>query len=217
MFGLLRTAEKTGDVSELADALIDNPLFVPAVNKVVAHHIKNGNRRAALRVVNRAIDNNNLDEVGQAFFVKSRAHIHFAFGNLNAAQDDIRLASDVLMLDAEIMALQAKIWAQQNRELDDAYEYAMMLVQKNPADVFAWDTLGLVVAKREGADAALEVLERVGEVSDECSSLFVHMGDIYVQQGATDKAIKAYQRAIELADDGLTIVPDIERKIRNLK
>ena len=74
-----------------------------------------------------------------------------------------------------------------------------------------------MVAKREGVWAALEVLARVGEVADDCSSLFVHLGDLYVAKGDDGKAIDAYKRAIELADDGLTVVPDVERKIRKLK
>ena len=32
-----------------------------------------------------------------------------------------------------------------------------------------------------------------------------------------DKAKEAYKRAIDLSDDGLTVVPDVERKIRKLK
>ena len=120
-------------------------------------------------------------------------------------------------IDAEILSLQAKIWAKQNRELDNAYSYAMSLVTKNPADILAWDTLGCVVAVREGADAALELLERVGEVSETCSSLFVNLGDIYAQKGKKNKAIEAYKRAIDLSDDGLTVVPDVERKIRKIK
>ncbi|MBQ8256050.1 MAG: tetratricopeptide repeat protein [Alphaproteobacteria bacterium] len=217
LFAQLRIAEKNGDIHVLQDALDKHPLFVPAVNKLIGHHIKNGNKRAALRVVNKAIKDKNLNEAGRAFFIKSRAQIYFAFGDIKSAQKDIRDATKVLNIDAEILSLQAKIWAKQNRELDNAYSYAMTLVTQNPADILAWDTLGCVVAVREGADAALELLERVGEVSETCSSLFVNMGDIYATKGENKKAIEAYKRAIDLSDDGLTVVPDIERKIRKLK
>lgn len=217
LFAQLRIAEKNGDIDALQNALKEHPLFVPAVNKLIGHHIKNGNKRAALRVVNRAIKDKNLNEAGRAFFTKSRAQIHFVFGDIKSAQQDIRDATKVLDIDAEILSLQAKIWAKQNRELDNAYSYAMSLVTKNPADILAWDTLGCVVAVREGADAALELLERVGEVSETCSSLFVNLGDIYAQKGKKNKAIEAYKRAIDLSDDGLTVVPDVERKIRKIK
>ncbi|MDW2958906.1 MAG: hypothetical protein R8M37_03830 [Alphaproteobacteria bacterium] len=217
LFAQLRIAEKNGNIRALQDALDEHPLFVPAVNKLIGHHIKNGNKRAALRVVNKAIKDKNLNEAGRAFFIKSRAQIYFAFGDIKSAQKDIRDATKVLNVDAEILSLQAKIWAKQNRELDNAYSYAMTLVTQNPADILAWDTLGCVVAVREGADAALELLERVGEVSETCSSLFVNMGDIYATKGENKKAIEAYKRAIDLSDDGLTVVPDVERKIRKIK
>ena len=217
LFGVLRTADKTGDMTKLQEELKAHPLFVPAVNKLVAHHIKNGNKRQALKIVERAMDDENLDEIGQAFFTKSRAQVHFAFGDLKNAQKDIRAASRVLTMDTEIFSLQAKIWAQQKRELDNAYEYAMVMVRQNPADVLAWDTMGCVVAEREGVDAALDILERVGEVAETCSSLFEHLGDMYAIKGDNTKAQDAYMRAIELADDGLVVVPHIERKIRKLK
>lgn len=217
LFSVLRNADKTGKIDELQDALREHPLFVPAVNKLVGHHIQHGNKRAALRVINRAIDDENLDEVGRAFFIKGRAQIYYSFGDLDAAQNDLRDASETLAMDAEIISLQAKIWAAQNRELDNAYDYAMMLVRQNPTDILAWDTLGVVVAQREGVDAALEVLERVGEVSEACSSLFEHLGDMYATKGDVEKAADAYMRAIDLSDDGLTVIPVIERKIRKIK
>ena len=77
--------------------------------------------------------------------------------------------------------------------------------------------MGCVVAAREGADAALDVLKRVGEVAETCSALFEHIGDMYIKTGKKDEAIEAYRRAIELADDGLVVVPYIERKIRKIK
>ena len=149
--------------------------------------------------------------------LKSRAQIHFAFDDLNSAQSDIHAAADILTLDPEILALQAKIWALQGRELDTAYDYAMTLVKRNPSDVFAWDVLGRVVAAREGVDAALELIERVGEVANECSSLFENLGDLYWRAGNTTMARDAYMRAIDLSDDGLVVVPQIQRKIRKLK
>ena len=217
LFGVLRNVEKNGNIDELQDALREHPLFVPAVNKLVGYHIQHGNKRAALRVINRAIKDKNLNDAGRAFFTKGRAQINFAFGDMDAAQQDLRDASEILVMDAEIISLQAKIWAAQNRELDNAYDYAMMLVQQNPTDILAWDTLGVVVAQREGVDAALEVLERVGEVSETCSSLFEHLGDIYAITGDVEKAVESYMRAIDLSDDGLTVIPVIERKIRKIK
>ncbi len=216
-FARLRMAEKNKDIQELERILDEYPLFVPAANQAIAHHVKHGNKRAAMRVVKDALNNDNLNEAGRAFFIKSRAQINFAFGDVKAAQKDIREVSKLNLIDGEIISLQAKIWATQNRELENAYDYAMGLVRQNPTDILAWDTLGYVVSVREGVDAALELLERVGEISETCSSLFVNLGDMYATKGEIDKAKDAYKRAIDLSDDGLTVVPVIERKIRKLK
>lgn len=216
-FATLRRAEKSGDIRDMERVADSNPLFVPAITNVIAHHIQNGNRRTALRRVNRALSDKNLSDTGRAFFLKSRAQIHFAFGDLDAAQSDLHDAAAVLIADAEILALQAKIWAAQNREIENAYEYAMTLVRQSPADLIAWDTLGRVIAAREGTDAALDLLARVGDVADSCSSLFENLGDLYAAMGDTDAAREAYMRAIDLSDDGLVVVPHVKRKIRKLK
>ena len=216
-FAVLRDAEHTKDMDKLEKLLDKNPIFVPALNTLVSNKIKNGERRAALRLVNRAINHEKTPIYGRAFFLKHRAYINYIFGDLDAAQSDLHDASEVFRADMDIMSLQAKIWAAQNREIQTAYDYAMKLVTANPSDVAAWDTLGCVVAVREGTLAALDVLERVGEVSETCSSLFEHLGDLYTQTGNQDLAIKSYNRAIELSDDGLVVVPTIERKIRKLK
>lgn len=216
-FASLRSAEKNKDIKALEKIVKENPLFVSAINDLVAYYIKNGNKRAALRVINRALDDENLTETGHAFFLKSRAQIYYVFGDLDKAQSDLHDASDVLMLDSEIMALQAKIWASQNREIENAYDYAMLLVKQDPTDIFAWDTLGYVVSVREGTDAALDLLKRVGELSTTCSSLFEHLGDLYLKKGDKKLAHDSYIRAIELSDDGLTVVPELKKKLRKLK
>ncbi len=217
LFAVLRESERTGDIRALTAMLSENPLFVPAINAVVSHNIKYGNRRAALRVINQALSNEHLPDSGRASLLKSRAHVYYVFGDFDSAQSDLYAASDIITADSEILSLQAKIWAAQNREIENAYEYAMSLVKMNPSDVFAWDTLACVVFVREGEGAALEILERVGDVSTNCSSLFERLGDLYRRIGNYDSARKAYNRAIELSDDGLVIVPELEKKLRKLK
>jgi len=217
LFGVLRMADKSGNFEPLAAAIEANPLFVPGAGRLIAHYVSQGNRRAALRVVSRALADDNITPDGRGFFLKSRAHIHFAFDDLDAAQADLRAASDILTIDGEIVALQSKLWARQNRELENAYEYAMGLVGKNPTDVAAWDVLGRVVAAREGTDAALELIERVGEVANTNCALFEQLGDLYSAKGDKKLARDAYMRAIDLADEGFCVIPALEKKIRKLK
>ena len=217
LFAVLRTAEQSGDMDALYDALDKNPLFVPAINKLIAYNVQNGNRRAALRVINTALDDEHLNDVARAFFLKSRAHIYYMFDDMDAAQDDLYDASQTLPLDGEILALQSKIWAAQGREIENAYDYAMMLVKQDPTDIMAWDTLGRVITVREGAQAALDVVARVAEVSATCSSLFEQLGDLYVAVDDYKLARDAYTRAIELSDDGLVVVPDVQKKLRKIR
>ena len=217
LFAMLRDSERTSNMAKLRDILRAHPSFVPAMNKVVAHYTAQGDKKSALRIVNRAMDNEKLSDSSHAFLLKARGQINFVFGDLNAAQSDIHAASDVLGMDQDILALQTKIWALQNRVLESAYDYAMLLVHNNVSDVCAWETLGRVVAVREGDTAALELVERVGEIAKECSSLFDFLGDLYSRGGKTSLARDAYMRAIDLSNDGLVVVPQVEKKLRKLK
>ena len=218
LFGQLRIAEKNGDISAMKKLVKENPMFIPALKIVLANDIKNGNKRSALRIVNRALNQKNITERGHVFFLKHRANIYLMFNEPKRAQKDLfkiqqidnRMLSDVLLL-------QARIWAAQNRNLDDAYDYAMTLVKRNTSDVEAWDILGVIVEKNEGVDAALDLLERVGEISVDTSSLYEHLGDMYTKKKDYFNARRAYMRALDLSDDGLIVVPFVEKKLRKLK
>lgn len=216
-FACMKLAEKSGTIADLERTVRANPLFVPGITKLVAKNVQSGNRRAALRVVNRALDNDNLADAGRAFMLKTRAQIYLTFSDYDNAQSDIRAAADITPNDVEVLALQSRIWSATGRELENAYDYAIALVHKSPGDVFAWDTLGMAVRAREGASAAIDILDRVGDVANACSALFDHLGDLYIETGDTRRAADAFDRAIALSDDGLVVVRDIEKKIRRLK
>ena len=76
---------------------------------------------------------------------------------------------------------------------------------------------GLIVEKNEGVDAALGVLKRVGEISSDTSSLYEHLGDLYMKKGDKEKARASYLRAVELSDDGLIVLPRVQKKLRKVK
>lgn len=218
LFGQMKIAEKAGNFKQIKRIAQKNPLFVPAVSRVITDEIKNGNRRSALRFVNRALKQNNINDAGRVHFLKQRANVYLMFNQADRAHKDLKSVHEIDdRLTSDILLLQARIWAQQGRNLEDAYDYAMMLVKRNTSDVTAWDILGVIVDKREGLYAALELVERVSEVSVTNSSLFEHLGDLYVKKGDIVKAKKSYQHAIDLSDDGFVVVPFVQKKLRKLK
>ncbi|MCQ2574686.1 MAG: hypothetical protein MJ156_01095 [Alphaproteobacteria bacterium] len=217
LFGQFKSVESTNDINKLYNIVHKNPLFIPAENKLVLYYIQNGKKHAALKTVNNALRNKNLSDLGRQYFLKQRANIYLMFGDIKSAQRDVDYASENEFLDDDILVLQSRIWVAQKKNLEKAYKYAMSLVKKDTSDVLAWDILGTVVAETEGIDAALDVVERVGAISINTSSLFEHLGDLYIKKDDVQKAKAAYIRAIDLSDDGLVIVPKIQNKLRKIK
>ena len=217
LFGQMQIADENGSVREMEKILRQEPLFIPALNKVVARHTANGDKEMALRTINRALNNSKITDQGRAYLLKRRALVYLLFDDIKHAQHDVHDASKISDIDSEILAIQARIWVAQGREFDSAYEYALAMVKKNPTDIVAWDTLAVVINATEGVDAAFEILERVGASATSCSSLFEHLGDAYLARGDAEMARESYNRAIELANDGLSIVPKIQKKIRKTK
>jgi len=218
LFGQMKIAESNGNLKNIEAIARKNPLFVPAVKIVMANAIKNGNRRGALRVVNRALSQKGLSESGRVLFLKYRANIYLLFNQPKRAQRDLDKIQELDdRLTSDFLLLQARAWAAQNKKLDAAHDYAMMLIKRNTSDIIAWDVLGVIVEKREGIDEALDLLERVGDIANDTSALYEHLGDMYKKKGDKEKAIKSYMRALELSDDGMVVAPWVEKKLRKLK
>ena len=218
LFGQMKIAESNNDIKYIKKIAKQNPLFIPAARIAMGDAIKNGDRRGALRIVNRALKQKNLADDGRVLFLKYRANIYLLFNQPDKAQRDLDEIQDIdgrIMPD--ILLLQARTWAAQDKNLDRAYDYAMGLIRRNTSDVVAWDILGVIVEKTEGVDAALELLDRVGEVSTNTSSLYEHLGDMYQKKGNNDKAKRSYIRALDLSDDGMVVAPFVEKKLRKLK
>jgi len=218
LFSQLKSAEKNKDMKTIEKIARKNPLFIPAVNLAVRENIRTGNRHAALKKINRGLRQKNLPDQGRVYFLKQRAYINLMFKKAKSAQKDMDKIKEIDgSLNPDIMLLQSRIWEQQNRNLDDAYKYAMGLIKMNSSDVNAWDVLGLIVNKTENIDNAIEILERVGDVATTSSLLYEHLGDLYMKKGNKDKAKRAYSQALDLSDDCLIVVPIVKQKLRKIK
>ena len=214
----LNLYEKNKNFDAINKIARKNPLFIPAVQIVVKENIKQGNKNRAISALNRALRQKNLSNDGKKFFLKQRAYVHSVFGDFAKAQEDLQEIKDIdLKTTSDLMFLQAKIWALQNRNMDDAYEYAMNLIKKNPSDVYAWDLVARIVAKTEDVDSALEILESIGASGVNLSLIYDNLGDLYTEKGEKEKALRAYQQALDLSDDCLIVVPFIQKKIRKIK
>ena len=218
LFGQLKIAEKNKDMKAIEKIARKNPLFLPAVQIVGRNSIKNGDKSLALSVVNRALKQKDLPAEGRLYFLKQRAYINIMFGDAKNAQKDLDVVKEMEeMMKPDTMSLQARIWMMQDKNLEESYNYAMTLIKINTSDISAWDLLSVIIEKTEGVEHALDVLERVSEVTPAASSIYEHLGDFYRKQGDTERARKAYLHAIDLSDDSLIIVPNVQRKIRKLK
>ena len=217
LFGQLHIAEKAKDFKTIKKIARNNPLFIPAIQLVVREYIKTGNKNGALRVFNRALKSKNIPDASRVYLLKQRAYVYLMFGDSRRAQDDlntVKVLTDNITLD--IMSLQAYAWLLQNNNLDTAYNYAMASVKYNTSDVYAWDLVARIVRKKEGLVNALEIMESVSMAAN-ISSFYEHFGDLYMELGDKEKALRAYEQALDLSEDGFVVVPFVQKKIRKLK
>ena len=211
-------AGKNNDFKTIKKLAKKHPLFLPLTNMALNHYIKNGEKNAALYIVDRALKQDNLNDKARAYFLKKRANIYLMFGNTKKAQKDLNKVLDLENpMAPENLLLQARIWNQNNDNLQEAYNYTMMVIHRNTSNVQAWSVLGSIVNKQEGIDEALSIMNRVSEISSNVSSLYENLGDLYLEKGLKDKARSAYEHAIDLSEDGLIVVPFVKKKLRKVK
>lgn len=214
----LRLAELNHDEPSVRRAIDAQPLFMPAVNLLVGWQVQKGDKSGALKTIDNALNNADISTGARAYLYKMRAETNFIFEDFDASQKDLDSAYVLIQKpDPDIFSIQARLWAARGEKLDKAYAYSLSLIQFAPTDTCTWDTLGYVMRAREGVDAALDVMARVGEFANSCSALFEHLGDMYVETGENKLARDAYLRAIELSDDGLSVKPNIEKKLKRIK
>jgi tetratricopeptide (TPR) repeat protein len=120
----------------------------------------------------------------------------------------------VLALDdqhAEALNFLAYAYAVENRQLDEALEYAERAVERDPAPHIL-DTLGWVYYRLGRFMDALKVIEEASRQLSEDAVIFEHLGDIHLALGNREEARAAFERALQLQPDNI----DLRDKLENL-
>ena len=86
-------------------------------------------------------------------------------------------------------------------------------MELRPNDGFIMDSLGWVYYKRKYYDDAVRILEEATHLVEDDSTITEHLGDAYLATQERQKAIKAYQKALELDPSR----KELNDKIRRLK
>ncbi|PYX38342.1 MAG: hypothetical protein DMG81_12010 [Acidobacteria bacterium] len=87
----------------------------------------------------------------------------------------------------------------QDRKYDDAAEAFHKQLDSNPLDKFAHANLGAMYAEWHKYDLAAPELEKAASLTPNDAGLQVSLGDAYLNLGQDDKALAAFDRAIDIS------------------
>jgi Flp pilus assembly protein TadD len=86
----------------------------------------------------------------------------------------------------------------QERKYDDAVKAFSKQIENNPLDKFAHGNLGAMYSEWHKYDLAVPELEKAASLTPDAAELQVSLGDAYLNLGQDDKALAAFDHAVEL-------------------
>ena len=93
------------------------------------------------------------------------------------------------------------IWADQNINLDKAYDYIRQASETKPDNGFIRDSLGWVLFRKGEFAKAVEELELAIKLEPDDPNIYDHYGDVLTAIGKYPEAKNAYRKALDLLDD----------------
>lgn len=154
----------------------------------------------------------------QQFQQEPRLHFRIGvlFDKIGKRTESIERMKQVLQLDpndAQALNYLGYSYAEMGIHLEEALGYIKQAVVLRPRDAFILDSLGWAYFKLKRYDDAVEALEEAVSLVEDDSTIVEHLGDVYAVQRNTRKALRKYQRALELAPER----KELAEKIHKLK
>lgn len=144
--------------------------------------------------------------------------LHFRIGvlmdKLGKRDESISRMKQVLLLDpndAQALNYLGYSYAEMGIHLEEALKYIKQAVAIRPRDAFILDSLGWTYFKLKRYDDAISTLEEAISLVDDDSTIVEHLGDVLVAKRSVKKALKQYQRALELAPERKELIEKIQK------
>jgi tetratricopeptide (TPR) repeat protein len=103
-------------------------------------------------------------------------------------------------LDANALLRAGEESSKQGRRAIALWLYDKAL-KKNRNLPYAHFQIGVIHEEKENYDKAIDEFKKAVELKPDCSEAFVHLGNIAIKRGESEKAIENYGRAIDIGDD----------------
>jgi Tfp pilus assembly protein PilF len=137
-----------------------------------------------------------------------------AYDSLQEYERSDSLYRASLKLDPEnstILNNYAYSLSQREMRLEEALEMAERALESEPENGAFLDTVGWIYYKKQEYGKALDYIQKSISVRTGSAEVFEHLGDVYSRLGRTDEARKAWESALELDEDNLSILKKLGR------
>jgi tetratricopeptide (TPR) repeat protein len=120
-------------------------------------------------------------------------------GDYEEAEKYFRRCLELSPNFAEAMNYLGYMWAERGQNLDEAKKLIEKAVALEPDNAAFLDSLGWVLFKQHQPQEALDWLQKAVQQSDQPDpTLYDHLGDIFAELKAFDKAREAWRRSVQL-------------------
>ena len=120
-------------------------------------------------------------------------------GDYTEAEKYFRQCLELAPNFAEAMNYLGYMWAERGKNLDEAKKLIEKAVALEPENAAYLDSLGWVLFKQHQPQEALDWLQKAVQNADQPDpTLYDHLGDIYAELKAFDKAREAWRKSVQL-------------------
>jgi tetratricopeptide (TPR) repeat protein len=198
---ILRDLDMHGRALELLKEATENPLyhhplFYALLASLYQEQGKVDEAMASITAGTTAFPTNEQLHFEHALLLERSGLHHKA---LTAMQRVLELSPD----HPEALNFIGYTWADQNINLEQAFQYIQRAAELKPDNGFIRDSLGWVYFRLGNFDNALEELLQALTLEPEDPHIYVHLGDVYRALNRTEDARKAYMKGLEMFDDEL--------------
>ena len=145
-----------------------------------------------------------------ASLLRARGAAYYGAGDLDRAVETYEM---LLELDEDsVTALNfiAYTLADEDRDLERAFDYAVRAVELEPDNPLLRDTLGWAHFKLGSIEEARRELDLAIELGGDNPLILEHLGDVLLALGLTDKAVAVWTRTLELSPGRASTIERIE-------